>query len=164
MISSTIRDPRFAELNAQIQADAQARQNRPRVKPKLRRSAPHLPAAVRKEITRLARELNRQYRALFMADLKLKDRAARLLRSLLPPKPRQRGRPGIDSVTKAIRLLRKFRRQYPGERWEMTWKRIYPEAIPNFAGINPIEQEHACQVLRERVRWRLRGRKRRSRR
>jgi len=64
---------------------------------------------MRKEITRLARELNRQHHQPFIADSKLKDRAARLLRSLLPPK-RKRGRPGIASVTKAIQLRARFRR------------------------------------------------------
>lgn len=98
------RDPRFAELDAKIDAGEAARQQRPDVvrKPKRRRSGPRLPAVVRKEIARFARELRQQWR-LFLADPKLKDRAARFLRSLLPPKCK-RGRPGIDSVTKAIRL------------------------------------------------------------
>jgi hypothetical protein len=159
------RAPRFADLEVQIQGDAERRQERKhKRKEKGRpRSTPPLPAAVRKEIARLALQLSRQHRALFMADPKLKDRAARLLRSLLPPKPRRRGRPGIDSVTTAIGLLRKFRRQFPGERWAKIWQRVYPEAIPDFAGMNPNEQEHARQVLRERVRWRLRERKRRMR-
>jgi hypothetical protein len=37
-----------------------------------------------------------------------------------------------------------------------------PEAIANYAGMNPVDQEHARQLLRERVRWRLRDRKRRA--
>jgi hypothetical protein len=98
-----------------------------------------------------------------MADPTLKDRAARLLRSLLPPKPRRRGRPGLDSVTTAIRLLGSFRKQFPGELWAEVWQRIYPEAVPNYVVMNSVEQEHARQVLRERVRWRLRERKRRRR-
>jgi hypothetical protein len=39
---------------------------------------------------------------------------------------------------------------------------VYPEAIPHYAGMNPVEQEHARQELREGVRWRLRDRKRRA--
>jgi hypothetical protein len=149
---------RFGELDAQIQAEEQARHTpTPSKKSKRRQPTPALPAAVRKEITRLARELNRQHRSLFMADPKLKDRAARLLRSLLLPK-RKRGRPGIDSVTKAIQLRARFRRQHPGERPEQIWKRVYPEAIPGYAGMNPHDQKHARQVLRERVRWRRRKR------
>jgi hypothetical protein len=44
-----------------------------------------LPAAVQKEIARLARELNRHHGPLFKADPKLKDRASRFLRSRLLP-------------------------------------------------------------------------------
>jgi hypothetical protein len=107
--------------------------------------------------------LNRQHRKLFTADPRLKDRVARLLRSLLLPRPRRRGRPGIESVTTAIRVLRKLRKQHAGEPWAKIWQRIYPEAIPNYARMNPVDQEHARQVLRERVRWRVRDRKRRAR-
>jgi hypothetical protein len=60
---------------------------------------------VRKEIAQVARELKRNHRFLFIADPKLKDRVARLLRSLLPPKPRRRGRPRRKDVTTAILLL-----------------------------------------------------------
>src|SRR5215831_9878958 len=105
------RDPRFAELDAQIDADEAARHQPTRApKPKRRRrSGPRPPVAVRREITRCAQEL-RQHRKLFMADPKLKDRTARFLRSLLPPQ-RKRGRPGLPSVSKAILLLRTFSRQ-----------------------------------------------------
>ena len=75
--SSAHRSPRFAELDAKIRAEAEQRQNSPHPKRKpRRRSTSPLPAAVRKEITRAARELNRQYCQLFKADPKLKDRAA----------------------------------------------------------------------------------------
>ena len=80
------RIPRFAELDAQIQAEVQVRRNRPKAKPeRRRRSTPRLPAALRKEIARFARELTRNHRPLFKPDPKLKDRASRLLRSLLLP-------------------------------------------------------------------------------
>ena len=62
-----------------------------------------------------------------MADPKVEDRAAHLLRSLLPPKPRRRARPGIEYVTKAIALLKKCRRPHPGERAGQIWQRIYPQ-------------------------------------
>jgi len=82
---------RFAELDAQIDAGEASRQSRPNAKrkPKRRRPGPRLPAAVRKEIARFAREL-RQHRKLFIADPKLKDRAVRFLRSMLPPKRKAR--------------------------------------------------------------------------
>jgi len=129
-VANQYREPRFAELDAQIDGEGAERQREPNVrrKPK-RRHSPRLPAAVRKEISQCARQLQ-QHRKLFTADAKLKDRASRFLRSLLPPK-RKRGRPGIDSVTKAIRLRRRFKGQYPGEKPELIWKRIYPETIPN---------------------------------
>ena len=111
------RDPRFAQLDAQIKAEQAVRQQKPDVgrKARRRRPRPRLPAAVRKEIARFARELRRQHHKLFATDSKLKHRAARFLRSLLPPK-RKRGRPGIDSVTKAIQLRQRFRGQYQGEK------------------------------------------------
>jgi hypothetical protein len=162
LATSATRAPRFAELDTQIQIEAQKRQNRTTAKREpLRQSTPPLPAAVRKEITRVARQVSWQHRALFMSDPKLKDRAARLLRSLLPPKPRRRGRPGIGSVTTAIRLLRKFRKQFPVEPWAKIWQRVYVEAIPSYAGMNTTEQKDAKQILRERVRWRMRATRRR---
>jgi len=76
---------------------------------------------------------------------------ARFLRSLLPPK-RKRGRPGIASVTKAILLLKKFKHQYPTEKPEQIWKRIYPEAIPGYTSMDPERQKAERLLLRDRVR------------
>jgi hypothetical protein len=147
------RDPRFDELDSQIEAREVARQQKAPAKPgKRRRSAPRLPAALRKEIARFARDL-RQHRKLFAADPKLKDRASRFLRSLLPPK-RKRGRPGIDSVTKAIRLRQRFKRQHPGEKPEQIWKRVYPDAIPGYLTMDLDRQKAERMLLRERVRGR----------
>jgi ribosomal protein L20 len=158
------RAPRFAELDAQIQAETEGRQDRPQRKRRPRRpSTSRLPAAVRKEVTRFARGLNRQHGQQFRADPKLKDRVTRFLRSLLLPRARRRGRPGIPSVTKALALLKKYRRKHPGDKPANIWKRVYPETIPNHAGMNDHQRRHAQEVLRERVRWRLRDRKRRAR-
>jgi hypothetical protein len=145
--SGEYRDARFSELDAQIHAAASDRQQRPAArKRKRQRARPPLPREVRKEIARCAQQL-RPHRKLFMVDSKLRDRAARLLRSLLPPH-RKRGRPGIDSVTKAIRLRQKFRRQYPGEKPEHIWKRIYPEAIPGYASMDRERQKAERLLLR----------------
>jgi hypothetical protein len=143
------RIPRFAELDAQIQAEAKQRQKRPQLQRKrsFQRMA-GIPAGIRKEIARAARELTRQHRMLFISDPRLRDSTARLLRSLLPPKPRRRGRPGMETVTIAIRLLGKIRRQYPGESAEKTWRRIYAQAIPGYTSMNATEQRDARQVLR----------------
>jgi hypothetical protein len=112
----------------------------PRSKRRNLNQQPLIPAAVCKEITQAARELKRNHRALFIADPMLKDRVARLIRSLLPPKPRRRGRPGRKDVTTAILLLARFRRQYPTERAELHWRRVYPLAIPNYDAMSEIHQ------------------------
>lgn len=118
-----------------------------------------LPRDLRKEIAALARKLKRDHRALFASDPIYRRRAGQFLTALLPPKPRRRGRPGIQSVTVAIRLLRKFRLQYPEDRPAQRWRRVYPEAIPNYATMGELEKADARQQLRERVRWRLRDRR-----
>jgi hypothetical protein len=74
------RDPRFAELDAQIQTAKADREQRPAArKRKRQRAGPALPREVRKEITRCARRLQ-PHRKLFIADAKLKDRVSRFLR------------------------------------------------------------------------------------
>ena len=104
-----------------------------------------LPQAVRKEIAAFARKLAKEHRAVFAEDPTRRKRAGRFLTALLPPKPRRRGRPGDPTVTKAIRLLRKFRRQYPKEHGERIWRRIYPLAITNYTGMTALEQSEARQ-------------------
>jgi hypothetical protein len=122
--------------------------------------AASLPQALRKEIAALARKLAKEYRTVFAEDPTLRKRAGQFLTALLPPKPRRRGRPGDPNVTKAIRLLRKFRRECPNEHGERIWRRIYPLAIPNYDSMTALEQGDARQQLRERVKWRQRARKR----
>jgi cation transport regulator ChaB len=150
-VSNESRDSRFAELDAQIQAAKVERQQRPGTRKRKRQRA-GLPREVRKEINHSAQQL-RQHRKLFIADPKLKDRTARFLRSLLPPQ-RKRGRPGLPSVSQAILLLRKFRRQYPHDKPAQLWARIYPEAITGYAGMDRERQKAERLLLRERVRSR----------
>jgi hypothetical protein len=70
------RSPRFAELDAQIKANAERDQNRlQRLNP--RRQSNPLPLAVHQEVTRFAEELRRAHSLLFMNDPKLKEHAAR---------------------------------------------------------------------------------------
>ena len=98
-IASEYRDPRFAELDAQIKAANVDRQQRPAAcERKGQRARPALPREVRKEITQFARQL-RQHRKLFISDPTLKDRVARALRSMLPPH-RKRGRPASTALQK----------------------------------------------------------------
>jgi hypothetical protein len=148
------RDPRFAELDAQIKAEQVERQQKQRPAARKRqRAGPALPREIRKDITQFTRQLKRQHRHLFNADPKLKDRVARFLRSVLPPQ-RKRGRPGIPGVTKAIVMLKKFKRQYSREKPEQIWRRIYPEAIPGYASMDREQQKAERLLLRERVRSR----------
>jgi hypothetical protein len=121
------RDPRFTELDAQIKAAKADRQERPAERERKRqRAGPALPREIRKDVTQFARQLKRKHRHQFTADPKLKDRASRFFRSLLPPQ-RKRGRPGIRTVTIAIRLLKKYRHQCPTEPAAAIWKRLYPQ-------------------------------------
>ncbi len=147
------RDPRFDELDAKIQAESAARQQPPAPTPKRRRRADRrLPAVVRKGITQCARQL-RLHCKLFMTDPKLKDRASRLLRSMLPPK-RKRGRPGIPAVTKATLLLKELQREHPEQQPRERWQQVYPQVIPDYASL-PREQQRSQEILlREQVRSR----------
>jgi hypothetical protein len=156
------RDPRFAELDAQIQAGQRKNKDRPQSKRRRRQSDPGMPAVVLKEITHVARDLTRQNRQLFLADPKLKDRAARLLRSLLPPTPRRRGRPARADVTAAIRLLRRYRNQFSDESPARRWARVYSKVIPGYDAMNAVDQRTNREELKERVRWRRRHQKRHS--
>jgi hypothetical protein len=88
-----------------------------------------LTRSIRKEISRFARKLARDHRAVFAANPNLRKRAGQFLTALLPPKPKRRGRPGIESVTTAVRLLRRFRCQYPEDQPAQRWHRVYPLAI-----------------------------------
>ncbi len=126
-----------------------------------RRTEPELPRALPKEISQFARKLKRDHRALFASNPLYRKRAGQFITSLLPPKPRRRGRPSWRDVTEAIGLRKEFRRQFPDEPWAETWDRIYPHVIPGYDAMTGIEQNDARQVLRERVRWRQRARKRR---
>src|SRR5215831_20081250 len=103
--------------------------------------SPDLPKGMRNEIASLARKLAREHRALFAADPTLRKRAGQFLTALLPPKPRRRGRPGRPDVTQAIRLLKRFLREFPNERPAEHWARMYPVVIAGYEGMNPMEKK-----------------------
>ena len=96
-----------------------------------------VPSGLRKEIATFARKLKRDYHALFASDPNLRKRAGQILTALLPPKPKRRGRPGIQSVTIAIRLRRQLKRQFPIERPAKIWEPIYP---PGDSGVRQHER------------------------
>src|SRR5262249_51746119 len=93
----------------------------------------------------------RRYRAAFASNPVYRKRVGQFLTSLLPPRPRRRGRPGRPDVTKAIRLLREFRRRHPKERPAQHWARMYPMVIPDYEHMNVVEQRDAREQLRKRV-------------
>ena len=116
------------------------------------RTAPKpLPVELVTDIMALARTLRERHELLFFADRKLKDRAARLFRTVLPPRPGRPGRKRIASVTHAIRLLRKLKREDPNAKPEKIWARVYPKAIPNYANLTDEARWNEQQRLRHRV-------------
>jgi hypothetical protein len=155
------RDPCFAELDAQIKAQ-DANRAKPKRTVQKRSSSPAIPCELLKDIVLLGREIRKRHGALFVANPNLKDRAARLFRSMLPPRPRRRGRPALDSVTIASRLLRNLRKRYPNEKPAQTWARIYPLAVPHWETLSQADKQSAALQLRNRVRSR-RNRRRQAR-
>jgi hypothetical protein len=124
-----------------------------------KRRRPSIPKDLRIEVTQHARSIASKYRKLFVADRQLKDRVLRLLRALLPPRPRRRGRPRDQTTTRAIVLYRKLRRQSPENKPRAIWSRVYPLAIPGYEGMSELEQRTAREKLGERIAWRRRKRR-----
>jgi hypothetical protein len=135
----------------------------PSPKPKRRRRRKLcIPKELRKDITQHVRYLRKKYRPLFLGDRTLKERVLLLERALLPPRPRRRGRPGNETVTRAIALGRKFRRQYPGEKPRENLGRVCHALFPEYDTLPEVEQRILCDDLREGMRSRLRTRTRRN--
>jgi hypothetical protein len=101
----------------------------------------------------------KKYGKLFAADRELKNRVLRLLRALLPPRPRRRGRPRDQTTTRAILLYGKFRRQSPEDKPRAIWSQVYPLVIPGYEGMPDLERRTAREKLRERMAWRRRKRR-----
>src|SRR5215831_17957595 len=119
-----------------------------------------IPKELRADVTQHARTIARKYPHLFAADRQLKDRVLRLMRATLPPRPRRRGRPGNQIVSRAVRLLRRFRRQHPEETPQQHWARVDRLVLPNPDSMMHADYEAAKFDLRRRVRWRMRKRRR----
>jgi hypothetical protein len=126
---------------------------------KTRRRQPSIPKELRKEITHYLRSIARRYRDLFK-DREVKNRVLRLVRALLPPRSRRRGRPDNKMVTRAIGLYRRLRRKFPQESQRETWSRVYPLVIPGYDGMSDLDQRTAREELHKRVSWRRRRRPR----
>jgi hypothetical protein len=130
-----------------------------------RRQREKLPEPIRQPVLAFAEQLRTEFAAQFTADRRLKHRLARLLASLLPPKPRQPGRPvTYPEVTKAYRMMNKLRREHPRVPYRDLWQRVYPVAITGYEKLDKLGKRAARHGLRERVRWRRRDRKRALRR
>ena len=127
-----------------------------------RRRAESIPRRLRKEATEIARSLSQTYRADFVADHKLKDRVLRLLRAMLPPRPRKPGHPHDPEITKAAILHSRIRRQHsearPAEILDMVCAALQPE----YASLAPIARRDMRAGLRARLRSRWRKRPRNS--
>jgi len=116
-------------------------------------------AQLRKDVVEHCRSIARTFVAEFKADRDLKARVLRLERALLPPRPNPRGRPANPTVTRAITLYRKFRRESPDQSPRKLWARVYPKVIDGWANMSDLEQRNARDELRERIAWRRRKRR-----
>jgi hypothetical protein len=118
-----------------------------------RRREPAIPKEIREEVTTLAHGMARKYRSQFTPELK--GKVLRLVRALLPPKPRRRGRPRDRTITSAMMLLGRFRRKYPQERPRDIWNRVCLELIPGYAALPEVDQRAAREDWQPRVKSRL---------
>lgn len=127
------------------------RESEPSGRKKHRSELPAIPTELARDIIATTQVLHTRHRDLFLSDPKLKDRASRLFRTMLPPRPRRPGRKPIASVTRAIRLLKKFKRQFPDIKPPRLWARIYPKVIPNYASLTEDGRWNEQRRLRDRV-------------
>ncbi len=115
-----------------------------------------LPVELVTDIMAAARKVVEQHELSFLADRKLKDRAARLFRTVLPPRPGRPGRKRIANVTLAVRLQRRLKRENPDAKPEQIWARVYPKAIPNYQSLTSETRWNEQRRLRDRVHSRKR--------
>jgi hypothetical protein len=114
---------------------------------------------LRGEVTSDLRAIARKYRQLFKSERELKTHILTIVRTVLPPHPRRRGRPGDPIVTSALELREKLRREFPEETARQICQRVYVAVIPDYANLSPMEQREARQRLQERMTWRRRKRR-----
>ncbi len=121
-----------------------------------------MPAHLAGDILTAAQGIRDRHKELFAADRKLKDRAARLFRTVLPPRPRCPGRKRIPSVTIAMRMHKKLTNENATARPEEIWAKIYPKAIPNYASLTQGDRWMEQRRLRDRVHSRRLWRRKRE--
>jgi hypothetical protein len=113
---------------------------------------------LRWEVTNDLRAIARKYRHLFKSERELKTHILTIVRTVLAPHPRRRGRPGDPIVTSALELREKLRREFPEETARQICQRVYVAVIPDYVNLSPMEQCEARQRLQERMTWRHRKR------
>jgi len=123
------RGPEIQECDALMAAEKKeeerAKARRCKKKPKRKSQSPPLPPKYRRQVIHTALEHRKEFKALFAADPAIRDRGARLYRSLLLPQPRGK-KPG-KSVLKAVRLIKKLGRKPRRTDWPGIDRRCPPE-------------------------------------
>jgi hypothetical protein len=105
---------------------------------------------LKRRMKQIAARLRREFAAeIERAPPGFKRRAARLLKTLLPPRP---GRPCDDNITRAIELRSE----------EKAWKEVYPICIPAYETLERDARYWAQLRLRDAVRSRRNTQKRRK--
>ena len=125
-------------------ASTESPQTVPEVETSGKKRRPPLPREYRQAIVLTAREHRKRYRLLFLSDPTLKDRGARLYRSLLLPRPRKPGRPGLAEVSLALQMREQGK----------PWSEIYPACIQDYPNLDPSSRRWRQRELRDRVRSR----------
>jgi len=121
-------------------------------KPKRQRRQEAIPKEIRTSIVQFASDLAKKHRGQFTPELKAK--VLRLLRALLSPRPRRRGRPRDREISRAMTLLRRFRRKYPQAKSRENWDRVCLTLIPGFGEMSKLERDDARADLQTRVKSR----------
>ena len=131
-------------------------------KPRRRRRKPGVgvPRALRRELRAVGRDLAKRYKDFFLRDRELRDRCAKLLRVLLPPR-RAAHHPRDAHITRALRTYRTLRRKHAEQPPREIWHLVCQRTIPGFSLLSETEQSDQCNALRERARSRERSMRRR---
>ena len=122
---------------------------------------PSLPVELQADLETFATQCGQKHAAAFEADPHLKELCARALRTRLPPHT-PTGRPGLVSVTRALRLLKQYRKTHPADSAAERWARIYSQVIPMHATLSRDRRIHEQHLLRDRVRSRRNMQRRRK--
>jgi hypothetical protein len=115
-------------------------------------------------VRRFAGDLIERHADLLTRDPQLKIRITAMLRRLLPPRPCRSGRPGLASVTAAIRLHNELTQSFPERSSKEVWREVYRVVVPRWDALSPIERRSEADRLHRRVRWRLAAARKRARR